>query len=303
MDILITGSSGLIGSALVPFLAAHGHRVTRLVRSEPTSGKAAVYWNPETGSIDRSALEGIDAVVHLAGENIAAGRWTAEKKIRIRDSRIKGTRLLCECLARVSKPPKVLVSASAIGYYGNRGDETLNEESASGSGFLAQVCRDWEAAAEAAVRSGVRVVKLRIGVVMSPVGGALAKMLPPFRIGAGGRIGNGKQYMSWIAIDDLLGVILHALRTDTLTGPVNAATLNPVRNNEFTKILGQVLRRPTVFPMPAFAARLAFGEMADELLLASTRVEPARLLATGYVYRYPELEAALTYLLGRAKGN
>jgi uncharacterized protein (TIGR01777 family) len=252
-----------------------------------------------TGSIDQARLEGLDGVVHLAGESIATGRWTAEKKARIRDSRVKGTRLLCESLARLDQPPRVLVSASAIGYYGDRGDEILHEDSASGSGFLAEVCHMWEAATEAASQRNIRVVNLRIGVVLSAMGGALATMLFPFRMGLGGIIGSGRQFMSWIALDDLLGSIAYALRTDTIRGPVNAVAPHPVTNREFTKTLGRVLARPTLLPMPAFAARLAFGEMADELLLSSARVEPARLSAAGYDFRYPTLEGGLRHLLGR----
>jgi hypothetical protein len=300
MKLLVTGASGLIGSALVPFLTTDGHRVTRLVRSQPRSGAVEVQWDPEAGVRDLASLEGLDAVVHLAGENIAAGRWTVEKKARIRDSRVKGTKTLCEALAQLSQPPKVLVSASAIGYYGDRGAELLWENSALGTGFLAEVCQAWEEATRPAMEKGIRVVLLRIGVVLSPAGGALAKMLLPFKLGLGGIIGSGKQYMSWIALDDVVGTIDHVLITDTLQGPVNAVAPHPVTNSEFTKTLRRVLRRPTLFPMPAFAARLAFGEMADELLLASTRVEPKRLIATEYRFRYPELEDALRHLLGRA---
>lgn len=296
MKILVTGSTGLIGSALVSFLTTEGHSVVRLVRSRPKPGGFEFEWDPVAGVVDSTALVGIDAVVHLAGESVAE-RWTEEKKARIRDSRVKGTRVLAEALAKPLQPPKVLVCASATGYYGDRGEEILREESASGSGFLAEVCREWEAAAEPAVQKGIRVINLRIGIVLSPEGGALAKMLFPFKMGMGGVIGTGKQYMSWITLDDLAGVIYHALITDTLQGPINAVAPHPVTNNEFTKTLGKVLGRPTLFPMPAFAARLAFGEMADELLLASTRVEPARLLATGYTFRYPQLEGALRHLL------
>ncbi|MBI3988355.1 MAG: TIGR01777 family protein [candidate division NC10 bacterium] len=298
MTILMTGSSGFIGLALVPFLTNRGHRVTRLVRSQPSPGEVAVRWDPVAGTLETARLEGLDAVVHLAGESLAAGRWTVERKARIRDSRVKGTRLLCESLAQLAQPPKVLICASAIGYYGDRGEEPLQEESAPGSGFLAEVCREWEAAAEPAVQRGIRVVHLRFGMVLSPKGGALAKMLFPFRIGAGGILGSGRQYWSWIALDDALGAIHHVFTTDTLQGPVNAVAPHPVTNREFTKTLGRVLGRPTPFPIPAFAARLAFGEMADEMLLASTRVEPTRLLATGYRFRHPELEGTLRHLLG-----
>lgn len=298
MKVLITGSSGLVGSALVPFLTTGGHSVTRLVRSPPRPGAAEVRWDPAAGSVDTPGLEGLDAVVHLAGENIA-GRWTPAKKGKIRDSRVKGTRLLAESLARLAQPPKALVCASAIGYYGDRGEEILRDESVPGSGFLAAVCREWEAAAQPAAEKGVRVVHLRIGVILTPAGGALARMLPAFRMGVGGRLGSGRQYMSWISIDDLVGVIQHTLTTTALKGVVNVVAPQPVTNLEFTRTLGRVLARPTIFPMPAFAARLAFGEMADELLLASTRVEPTRLLASGYRFRHPELEGALRHLLGK----
>lgn len=297
MKILVSGSSGLVGSALVPFLTADGHRVIRLVRARPEPGKAEVYWDPAAGRIDAAAIEGLDAVVHLSGESIASGRWTAEKKARIRDSRIKVTRLLSESLAGLAKPPKVYVCASAVGYYGNRGAELLKETSPPGTDFLAEVCRAWEASTEPAHGKGIRVVNLRTGVVLSAAGGALAKMLPPFRMGVGGKIGDGKQYMSWIEMEDLVGIISYALKSDALAGLVNAVTPNPVTNAEFTRTLGRVLRRPTIFPMPAFAARLAFGEMADALLLASQRVEPAKLLKAGYAFRYPELDSALRHLL------
>ncbi|MSS72816.1 MAG: TIGR01777 family protein [Candidatus Latescibacteria bacterium] len=297
MNVLVTGSTGLVGLALVPSLTAGGHRVTRLVRSQP--GEGEVRWDPEAGILNAADLEGLEAVVHLAGENIAGRRWTAEQKARIRDSRVKGTRLLCETLAGLDRPPGTLVCASAIGYYGDRGEEVLREESAPGEGLLPEVCQAWEGAAAPARQKGIRVVNLRFGVVLSPKGGALAKMLFPFRMGAGGVIGSGRQYMSWIALDDAAGVIHHALGTGALRGPANAVTPHPVTNQTFTKTLGRVLGRPTIFPMPAFAARLAFGEVADALLLASTRVAPGRLLETGYVFRYPELEGALRHLLGK----
>lgn len=300
MKVLVTGASGLVGSALVPFLTTGGHRVTRLVRSQPRPGAAEIHWDPAAGVQDLSSLAGMEAVVHLAGENIASGRWTAARKARIRDSRVLGTRTLCETLAQLSQPPQVLVSASAIGYYGDRAAEPLWENSAFGTDFLAEVCRVWEEATQPAVQKGMRVVLLRIGIVLSPTDGALAKMLFPFKLGLGGIVGSGKQYMSWIALDDVCGAIAHALVTDTLQGPVNAVAPYPVTNREFTRTLGRVLGRPTVFPVPAFAARLAFGEMADALLLASTRVEPKRLLATQYSFRYPELDGALRHLLGKA---
>jgi uncharacterized protein (TIGR01777 family) len=297
MKVLITGSTGLVGSALLPFLKSKGHEVFRLIRSQAKAGPAEIYWNPEQGIDDTSRLEGMDAVIHLAGENISEGRWTEEKKARIRDSRVRGTRVLSEALARLAAPPRVLLSASATGYYGDRGDEVMREESAPGSDFLAQVCRDWEAATEPAAQKGIRVVRLRFGVIFTPKGGALSKILAPFQFGVGGRLGSGRQYMSWITLDDVVGVIDHALNVETVSGPVNVVAPNPVTNYEFTKTLGRVLSRPTVFPVPAFAVRLAFGEMGDAVLLSSTRVEPARLKESGYVFQHPELENALRQIL------
>jgi len=269
------------------------------VRSQPRDEVSEVHWDPEAGDIDAAGLKGVGAAVHLAGESIATGRWTAAKKARILESRVRGTRLLAEALAGLKQPPKALVSASAVGYYGNRGEETLREESTSGSAFLSEVCRQWEAATEPAADAGIRVVNLRFGVMLSATDGALPRLLTPFRMGVGGRLGSGKQFMSWIAIDDVVGAILHVLTTEALRGPVNAVAPQPVTNREFTKTMGRVLGRPTVFPMPAFAARLAFGQMADELLLCSQRVEPAKLLGSGYLFRFPELEAALRHLLGK----
>jgi hypothetical protein len=299
MNFLITGSSGLIGQALIPALNRGGHSVASLVRFRPQAGASLVYWNPAVGEIDAAKLEGFDAVVHLAGESVS-GRWTPVKKQAIRESRVQGTRVLCEALAKVSQRPRVLVAASASGYYGDRGDEVLREESAAGTSFLSQVCEEWEAATKPAAEGGIRVVNLRIGFVLSRAGGGLAKMLPAFRLGVGGKIGSGRQYMSWIEIDDLVQIILFAAATQTLSGPANAAAPNSVRNSEFTKALGRVLGRLTFVPMPAFAVRLAFGEMGEELLLASTRMEPARLLSAGYQFRFPQLEGALRYLLRSA---
>jgi uncharacterized protein len=299
MKILISGSTGLVGSALVPALQSGGHEIVRLVRSlssgtKPRNG-SSVTWDLKSGQLNPTELERIDAAVHLAGENIAASRWTPAQKARIRESRVAGTRLLAETLSKLKTPPKTLVCASAIGFYGDRSDQRLNEDSPSGTGFLADTCREWEAAAKPAADRGIRVVHLRTGVVLASQGGALAKMLTPFRLGIAGIIGSGKQYMSWISLDDLVAVISFALLKETLRGPVNAVAPNPVTNHEFTKTLGRVLRRPTVFPMPVFAARLAFGEMADGLLLASARVEPKRLIEAGFRFRFPELEAALVH--------
>ena len=264
----------------------------------PPRGRRRCRWDPAKGEVDAAGLEGLDAVVHLAGENIASGRWNAVRKAAIRDSRVNGTRLLCDALAGLARPPKTLVCASAIGYYGDRGEELLTEESSPGTGFLPEVCREWEAASEPAARKGIRVVTLRIGVVLSPKGGALSRMLPLFRAGLGGVIGNGRQYVSWIALDDLVGIVLHALQSGELRGPVNAVAPVPVTNRELTEALGKVLSRPTLLPVPAFALRLAVGEMADALLLASARVVPRRLEETGYRFRFPELGGALRHLLG-----
>ena len=298
MHILVSGASGLIGSALTPCLEAAGHRVTRLVRGRARPGWGEVAWEPEAGRLPLPALEGVDAVVHLAGEGIA-GRWTADKKRRIYDSRVHGTQIVCEALRQVVKPPKTFVCASAIGYYGNRGERLLLEESRAGEDFLARVCVDWEAAAAPAAERGIRVVSLRLGMVLSSTGGALGQMLPPFRLGFGGVLGGGAQYMSWIALDDVVGAISHVLTTESLRGAVNLVAPEAVSNRDFTKTLGRVLRRPTAFAVPAFAARLLFGEMADALLLASTRVEPGKLNASDYTFRYPELEVALRHVLGK----
>lgn len=301
MKILVSGSRGLIGNALVPFLTTGGHTVTRLVRRGSSRGpgqEPMVYWDPVLGTIDYEGLEGHDAVVHLAGENIAAGRWNPRQKKAIRESRLHGTRMVCDALLKLRQPPKTFVCASAIGIYGNRGDAILDEKCDAGAGFLAELCRDWEAETQSLRPRGIRVVNVRFGIVLSPAGGALAKMLLPFKLGLGGQIGSGKQYWSWIEIDDAVGAIDHALKVEHLNGPVNAVSPNPATNRDFTKTLGRVLKRPTVFPMPAFAARLALGQMADEMLLASARVMPARLQDTGYVFRYAELEPALRHVLG-----
>ncbi len=316
MEIAVTGASGLVGSALTPALAAAGHRVRRVVRRHPAlnrapvrpSGQPATHpdevgWNASTGYFETAGLEGAEAVVHLAGENIATGRWTAAKKAAIRASRVEGTRQLCEALAGLPRPPRTLICASAVGYYGDRAQERLTEASAPGQGFLAEVGQVWEAAAEPARRRGIRVVHLRCGMILTLRDGALAKMLLPFRLGVGGVIGNGTQYWSWIALDDVVGVVQHALREMTLRGPVNTVAPQVLTNREFTKTLGRVLGRPTVCPVPGWAARLAFGEMADALLLASTRVEPVQLLATSYPYRWPELEGALRHLLARESSH
>jgi len=299
LRVAVSGASGMIGHALVPFLTTGGHTVVRLVRGRAREGEAA--WNYEHGRIETPKLEGLDAVVHLAGENIAA-RWTEARRRRILDSRAIGTRFLAETLARLRRPPRVLVSASAIGIYGNRGDESLTEASPTLAGpgdFLTEVGREWETATEPARAAGIRVVRLRFGVVLTPAGGVLGRMLPPFRLGVGGPLGRGTQWMSWIGIDDLLGAVHHALITEALAGPVNATAPNPVTSKTFASTLGRVLHRPAAVPVPRAALRLAFGEMADVALLSSARVLPARLQASGYLFRYPELEGALRFLLGR----
>lgn len=301
MKILLSGSKGLVGSALIPFLTTGGHSVVRLVRKRPQENSSEVFWNPDSNEIETARLEGQDAVVHLAGENIGKGRWTNARKARIRNSRVSGTKLLSEALARLSHPPQVLISSSAIGFYGNRGHEILTEESQPGTGFLSDVCREWEAATEPARRKGIRVVHLRTGVVLSPRGGALKKMLMPFRLGVGGKIGKGSQDMSWISIDDLISIILFALFNKSLQGAVNAVAPEPVSNQEFTRVLGHVLSRPTLFPLPAFIVHLLFGEMGDQLLLASTRVQPHKLLSAGFSFRHSNLESALRHLLGKVE--
>ncbi len=300
MNVLVSGSTGLVGSAVVDALTAEGHRVTRLVRTQVSPGTATITWDPASKRLPAPALEGLDGVVHLAGENIAKGRWNAAKKAAIRDSRVQGTRVLCEALSQLVDPPKVLVSASAIGYYGSRGDRVMREDSRPGTDFLAEVCRDWEAATQPAQARGIRVVNLRIGVVMAREGGALHKMLTPFKLGGGGVMGAGTQYVSWIALDDVTGIVTHALTNESLEGPVNAVAPNPVPNDEFTKTLGRVLKRPTKAWMPTPVVKALFGEMGDALLLSSTRVDPTRLEASGYTFRQPELEGALRHILGRA---
>jgi len=306
MSILVTGSSGLIGSALVPFLTTAGHQVVRLVRARPPSAAPnpdsqanVITWDPATGVLDPAALEGFDAVIHLAGETLNAIRWTAEKKSRIRDSRVGGTALLCGALAKLSRPPKVLLSASAIGFYGNRGGEILHEESEPGTGFLPEVCRAWEAATKPASEKGIRTVQMRFGVVISSAGGALAAMLPAFQVGLGGPMGTGWQYMSWITIDDVICAIYHLLLNDKIEGPVNIVGPYVATNRDFAKALGTVLERPAFVRVPGFLARLVSGEFADDVLLASARVEPRRLLDAGFVFHYPEMEGALRQVLGR----
>lgn len=297
--IVVTGASGLIGKHLVASLVGAGRRVLRAVRRDVRHTDQEICWDPAQGQIERDKLAGVDAVVHLAGANVAGKRWTPDYKQLLIDSRVEGTQLVSETIATLEPKPRVLACASAIGFYGDRGDELVNESSASGAGFLPGLCQQWEDACEPAREAGIRVANMRIGVVLSPDGGALAKMLTPFKLGVGGIIGSGRQYISWIALDDVVRAIAHVLDHDQLSGPVNLVSPSAVTNREFTKTLGRVLSRPTLFPMPAFAARLAFGEMADELLLSSTRVAPTALVEGRFDFQYADLEAALRHLLGK----
>ena len=286
----------MIGRRLIPYLETLGHRVFRLVRSRDLAGGKSVFWSTSDGRVYWDEPDAIDGVVHLAGESIL-GRWTRAKKARIRDSRVDPTRSLCAFLAGLKAPPRVLVAASATGFYGNRGEEPLWEESPSGDGFLPDVSREWEGATGPARDAGIRVVNLRIGMVLTPEGGALAAMRTPFRLALGGKVGDGRQYMSWITRDDLVAAIRFILESDELAGPVNAVAPHPVTNAEFTRTLGRALHRPTPFPLPAFIVRLLFGQMASDLLLASARVRPERLRQAGFQFEHPDLEAALTELL------
>ncbi len=296
MNVLVSGSSGMVGSAVVDALEKEGHSVLRLTRTWGGGG-GRVRWDPSAGEIEANRLEGVEAVIHLAGETVQ-GRWTPAKKARIRDSRVEGTRLLARTLAGLSAPPEVMVCASASGYYGSRGDEVLREESPPGDNFLARVCQEWEAAADPAREAGIRVVNTRFGIVLSEKGGALGATLPIFKLGLGGRIGSGRQYWPWVAIDDVVGAVSYALE-GSLSGPVNVAAPDPKTNAEYTKALGRVLSRPVIFPLPAPVARVALGQVADELLLASQRLDPAKLEESGYRFRQPELEGAFRHLLGR----
>lgn len=297
MKILVTGSSGLIGSALVTYLEQHQHEVYKLVRVRADLLPREIAWDPHRGVISPALLEGMDAVVHLAGENIMA-RWTEAKKKQILDSRVKSTQLLCQTLCNLKRPPSVFICASAIGYYGNRGNEILTEQSSRGNGFLAVVCNEWEDATRQAVERGIRVVNPRIGMVLSSKGGALKQMLPIFKFGLGGQMGCGDQYVSWIAIDDLVRVIDYAIQRESLAGPLNAVTPYPVTNQELTKMLGHILHRPTFLAMPTFMVKLVFGELGEEVFLSSERVKPKKLEDVGFQFNYPRLEEALRHLIG-----
>jgi NAD dependent epimerase/dehydratase family enzyme len=319
MKVLISGAKGSIGSALIPALEADGHRVTRLTRRP--SSPDDIGWDPSAGEIDTARLGGHDAVIHLAGETLTEVPWTSEKKARIMNSRVEGTRLLSESIAGISEPPAVMVSVSGVNYYGSRGNELLREDSGLGSSFLSRVCREWEQGADPAREAGIRVVHPRFGIVFPQgfslnllglevevrhprfeialgTGGRTLARLPVFKLTGGGWIGSGKQYWSWLVTDDVVGVILHALMTDSLRGPVNAVP-NPVTAREYTETLNRILNRPTVFPLPTPLARMVLGDFADEMLLASIRADSTKLRESGYEFRYPELGGALRYLLGR----
>ncbi len=301
MKILISGATGLVAKQLIPVLESKGHSISKLVRTK-TAGSDEIIWNSENGFSDDEALklEGFDAVIHLAGDNVASENWSADKKRRIRESRIQGTRLLVGALAECKTKPKTLISASAIGFYGNREDEILTEESAPGSGFFPEICQGWEAEALKTREFGARVVTPRIGIVLSKDGGALEKMLTPFKFGVGGIIGSGKQWMPWIAIGDLVRIIVFALENESISGPLNATAPNPVTNSVFTKTLGKVLNRPTFLPVPEFAIKLIFGEMGETLLLQGNRVIPRKALDSGFEFDFNNLEDALAAQFVRA---
>jgi uncharacterized protein (TIGR01777 family) len=302
MRILISGSHGLIGKAVVEALQAKNHQVVSLVRNRDEVSQDSLLFDPEHTPLDSDSYEGFDACINLAGESVAQGRWTEEKKRKIRDSRVLRTRILSEFLSGLKNPPKIFLSASAIGYYGSSGDRVLNESSKGGTDFLATVCKNWEKSTTVLENKGVRVVHLRTGVVLSKEGGALAKMLVPFKLGLGGKIGSGSQYMSWIALEDEVSAILFCLENSKLSGAVNLVCPNPVTNGEFTKVLGKALARPTLFPMPAFVAKLLMGkELAEELLLASQRAVPQKLLEAGFTFKYPGLKSALEAILHHNK--
>lgn len=299
LKIAISGATGLLGEALRAFLSTGGHSVFRLVRPGSAPGTEDIPWDPAGGRLEAARLEGLDAVIHLAGENIGGGRWTDSRKERILASRVAGTRLLARTLAGLQSPPRVLLCASAVGWYGDRPDENLDESSGPGTGFLSDVCREWEAAAASAAERGIRVASLRLGVVLSAAGGALPRMATAFQVGAGGRVGSGAQVMSWVSLDDAIGAFHFGLFRDDVSGPVNVTAPEPASNAEFARTLGRVLRRPAIVPLPAVAVKLLFGEMGRSLLLEGQRVLPRRLLDAGFRFRHPSLEDALRFELGR----
>jgi uncharacterized protein len=292
MRIALTGASGLIGSHLAAHLRGEGHQVSVLVRRPPRRGTSEIFWDAARGELDGAALEGVDAVVHLAGHSIA-GLWTARHRRLVRQSRVAGTRTLASALARLGKKPQVLVSGSAEGFYGHRGDEVLTEESPPGTGFLADVCQEWEAAADDARQAGIRVVHPRIGLVLTARGGALRALLRPFRLGLGGRVGDGRQFWSWISLTDAVRALAYLIQQASLSGPVNTVAPHPARNADFTRALGRALHRPTVFPLPAWLVRVGLGDMGREMLLRSARLEPVKLLRAGFSYAHPNLDEAL----------
>lgn len=295
MKIIITGASGLIGSALITYLNSKGHTVFPVIRSvEPLEGEG-IRWDPDKGFIDYRDLTAIDVVINLSGESVVSGRWNEEKKARIVYSRVNSTNFLSQVIGSLEQKPRLLINASAIGYYGSQGTSILTEESPQGEGFLSEVCAEWESATESARRAGIRTCLMRFGLVLSNKGGALENMIPPFKLCMGGKIGSGKQYWSWIAIDDLVKSVEHVINHNDLEGPINIVSPFPVTNLEFTQTLGKILNRPTIFPLPAFMARLVFGEMADDLFLTSQRVEPDKLLKSGFTFVYPKLDEALNH--------
>jgi uncharacterized protein len=296
--VLISGATGLVGTALGEALRAEGHAVGQFVRPGGTARAGDVRWDPEGGSVDVAPMEGADAVVCLSGAGIGDGRWTPERKKVLRSSRVDATRVLVDALGQIKRKPRVFISASAIGYYGDRGDEILTEASTAGNDFLAQLARDWETEGIRAETFGIRTVIVRFGVILSAKSGALTRMLTPFKLGVGGRLGSGKQWMSWVSLDDAVGIIRAAMANEGIKGPVNVVAPNPVRNADFTRTLASALHRPAIFPAPAFALRIALGEMADGLLLSSQRVRPERMITAGYDYRFGELEAGLLSILG-----
>ncbi len=303
LTILVSGASGVVGSALVPFLTTGGHRVLKLVRRTPVPDADEIFWDPVRDVIDRDNLPPVDAVIHLAGENIGQGRWTFSKKQRIIESRNRSTALLAHAVGQSDPPPAVFISASAIGYYGNRPDDLMTETCLPGEDFISDVCAQWEDSAGPASGYGIRTVFLRIGVALSPLGGALGRLLPAFKLGLGGRIGHGEQILSWIGIDDVVGAVYHAINCPEIEGPVNVVAPNPVTNNEFTRTLGRILKRPTPFFLPEKMIRFVFGQMGEEILLSSTRVTPGFLERTGYRFQHPDLENALRHLLGKRLEN
>jgi uncharacterized protein len=297
MKVLISGGSGLVGSALTNALRADGHSVSHFVRPGHTAAPGDVLWNPSRATVDVPALEGYNAIVHLSGASIADGRWTAERKAVLRSSRVDSTRVLVDSLTHLKQPPRVFVCASAIGFYGDRGDELLTETSGNGNDFLSVLCRAWESEAARAATSGIRTVMTRFGVILATQGGALPRMLTPFKLGVGGRLGSGKQWISWVALEDVVKVVRAAIDNQNLSGPVNVVAPQPVQNDEFTRVLAGVMHRPAIFPAPAFALRLALGQMADALLLSSQRVQPEKLAKTGHNFRYETLRSALQAIL------